>query len=264
MKRLLHCLIYLILLTTSSCTHIYTSQSFNTDKVNEDTQLTKSTKETLNTSKPNVLLIHGILMNPLEMRYLGGQLEKQGFNVHYVYYQSVLKSPAENATIIHQKIQQLDLPDLHLVGHSLGGVLLMHLFDQIARKVEIDDLPKGRVVMLGSPVKGSWIAQKMSEWPIVSPVLAKSMSKGLSGVDIPEWQTSRDWGMIAGTKNQGLGVLTGGLPSQSDGTVLLEETIHPKQKEHITVNKSHTALLFSKKVAELTSQFLITGSFNKP
>ena len=209
--------------------------------------------------KPNVLLIHGILMNPLEKRYLGSQLEKSGFNVHYVYYQSVLKSPAENAAIIQKKIIQLNLSNLHLVGHSLGGVLLMHLFDQIDPKES--DLPEGRVVMLGSPVKGSWIAKKFSEWPIVSPLIAKSMPNALSGLDIPEWNTDRDWGMIAGTKGQGLGLITGGMPSVSDGTVLLEETIHPKQKEHIQVEKSHTALLFSKKAADLTSRFLNTGSF---
>ena len=209
--------------------------------------------------KPNVLLIHGILMNPLEMRYLGSQLEKSGFKVHYIYYQSVLKSPAENAAIIQEKIKQLNLPNLHLVGHSLGGVLLMHLFDQIGPNES--DLPEGRVVMLGSPVNGSWIAKKVSEWPIVSPLLAKSMPNALSGTDIPVWKTDRDWGMIAGIKGQGLGLLTGGMPSTSDGTVLLEETFHPKQKEHIEVNKSHTALLFSKEVAELTSHFLNTGSF---
>lgn len=232
-------------LMTSSCSSSITTQSIQNS---ETKQL-----------KPNVLLIHGILMNPLEMRYLGSQLEKLGFNVHYVYYQSVLKSPAENAKIIQDKIKQLDLPDLHLVGHSLGGVLLMHLFDQI--DVEETDLPKGRVVMLGSPVKGSWIAKKVSDWPIVSPLIAKSMPNALSGVDIPEWDTNRDWGMIAGVKGQGLGLLTGGMPSVSDGTVLLDETFHPKQKEHIQVDKSHTALLFSKEVADLTGQFLNTGQF---
>lgn len=216
----------------------------------------KSDNKTL---KPNVLLIHGILMNPLEMRYLGSQLEKSGFNVHYVYYQSILKSPAENAAIIRDKIKQLNLPNLHLVGHSLGGVLLIHLFDQV--NVEEYDLPEGRVVMLGSPVKGSWIAQKVSEWPIVSPILAKSMPNAFSGVDIPDWNTDRDWGMIAGIKGQGFGLIAGGMPSTSDGTVLLEETIHSEQKEHIQVNKSHTSLLFSKEVADLTSQFLNTGSF---
>ena len=29
--------------------------------------------------KKNVMLIHGVLMNPIEMRYLGNQLEKSGF-----------------------------------------------------------------------------------------------------------------------------------------------------------------------------------------
>jgi len=67
--------------------------------------------------------------------------------------------------------------------------------------------------------------------------------------------------MIAGTKGQGFGFLTGGMPGTSDGTVLLDETFHPKQKEHIQVDKSHTALLFSKEVADLTSHFLNSGSF---
>ena len=220
-----------------------------------------SSQRMISLNKPNVLLIHGILMNPLEMRYLGSQLEELDFNVHYVYYQSVLKSPAENASIIQEKIKQLNLTDLHLVGHSLGGVLLMHLFDQMDSNKDV--LPPGKVVMLGSPVKGSWVAQKISDWPIVSPLVAKSMPNALSGVDIPEWNTNRDWGMIAGTQGKGLGFLTGGLSQTSDGTVLLEETLHPKQKEHIQVAKSHTALLFSKDVAKLTGRFLKTGTFKE-
>ena len=209
----------------------------------------------MNKNKKNILLIHGILMNPLEMKFLGWQLEKSGFIVHYLYYQSVLKSPAENARIIHKKIHELNLPDLHIVGHSLGGVIIMHLFNQF------DDIPEGRVVMLGSPVNGSWIAQKVQNWPVVSPILSRNMDNALSGEDVPEWNTKRDWGMIAGTRNQGLGIFTGGLPEKSDGTVLVKETTHPKQKEHKTVDISHTRLLFSKRVAKLTSHFLNTGKF---
>ncbi len=194
-------------------------------------------------------------MNPLEMRLLGKRLEKSGFKVHYVFYQSVLKTAAQNAQSIHSKIQKLKLPDLHIVAHSLGGVITMHLFDQF------DDIPPGRVVMLGAPVNGSWIAQKVQDWPIISPLLARSMPSALSGEDIPDWKTTRDWGMIAGTRNQGLGFLAGGLPKESDGTVLVEETRHPKQSAHITVNTSHTGLLFSKEVAQLTENFLKTGAF---
>ncbi len=238
MTRLLHFLNCLILLTTVSCsTHSVSHQGISKP------------------NKPHVLLIHGILMNPIEMRYLGNQLEKSGFNVHYVFYQSVLKTSAENATVIHQKILALNLPDLHIVAHSLGGIITMHLFDQF------DNLPEGRVVMLGSPVNGSWIAQKVQDWPVVSPILASSMPSALSGENIPAWNNQRDWGMIAGAKNSGLGLLTGGLPGAGDGTVLIAETKHPKQVAHVTVNKSHTGLLFSKQVAKLTASFLKTGSF---
>lgn len=206
--------------------------------------------------KPNVLLIHGILMNPLEMRFLGKQLQKAGFKVHYVFYQSVMKTARQNAQLVHRKIQKLNLPDLHLIGHSLGGVIIMHMLDQF------DDLPNGRVVMLGSPVNGSWVAQKVQDWPVISPLLAKSMPSALSGENIPEWNSTRDWGMIAGSKNQGLGLFTGGLPGEGDGTVLIDETRHPMQKEHTTVNTSHTGLLFSKEVARLSTSFLNTGTFH--
>jgi len=197
-------------------------------------------------------------MNPLEMRFLGNQLKRSGFNVHYIFYQSVLKNSAQNARKIHKKIKKLNLPNLHIVAHSLGGIITMHLFDQF------DDIPSGRVVMLGSPVNGSYVAQKVQKWPIISPLLSQSMPSALSGEGIPEWNDKRDWGMIAGTKSQtGLGIFTGGLPEESDGTVLVKETIHPKQKEHKTVDLSHTRLLFSKRVAKLTSHFLNTGKFSK-
>lgn len=209
----------------------------------------------LSSHKSNVLLIHGILMNPLEMRYLGKQLSDAGFNVHYAYYQSVLKTSAQNAQSIYKKIKQLNLPNLHIVAHSLGGIITMHLFDQF------NDVPEGKVVMLGSPVNGSWIAQKIHGWPVISPLLARSMPSALSGEDLPKWQTQRDWGMIAGTRNQGLGILAGGLPGEGDGTVLIKETLHPEQTQHTTVKTSHTALLFSKEVASLTSTFLKTGKF---
>lgn len=207
--------------------------------------------------QPNVLLIHGVLMNPLEMRFLGNQLKKLGFKVHYISYQSVLKNSAQNSKIVYQKIKQLNLPNLHLVAHSLGGIIVMHLLEQF------DDIPPGRVVMLGSPITGSYVARKVQKWPIISPLLSQSMPNALSGENLPEWNCERDWGMIAGTRNQGLGVLTGGLDGESDGSVLMDETKHPKQTAHIKVKVSHTGLLFSKEVAILCSGFLNTGSFNK-
>ncbi len=207
--------------------------------------------------KPNVLLIHGVLMNPLEMRFLGSKLKKAGFNVHYVMYSSVSKTSEENAKAVQRRIKQLNLPQLHIVAHSLGGIVTLHLLDQF------DDVPEGRVVMLGSPLNGSLIAKRVKDWFIISPLLARSMSGGLSGENIPLWKNNRDWGMISGNKNFGIATLTGGLPKESDGTVMVDETRHPKQTDHIIIKASHTGLLFSTEAAQLTANFLLTGMFKK-
>ena len=206
---------------------------------------------------PHVLLLHGVLMNPFEMRFLGNQLKKHGFQVHYIFYQSVLKNSIQNSQLVHKKICKLNLPDLHIVAHSLGGLITMHLLNQF------DDIPPGRVVMLGSPVNGSSVAQKIQKWAIIDSLLSQSMSNALSGKNIPDWKCNRDWGMIAGTRSQGLGIFTGGLTGINDGSVLLEETRHPRQTAHIQVNTSHTGLLFSKQVAQLCSRFLNTGTFSE-
>lgn len=211
----------------------------------------------MSVEKANVLLIHGLLSNPLEMAYLGVQLEKHGLKTHYVFYPSIMKTLEENTQPIKEKIKDIGPVDtLHLVAHSLGGLLLAHLFEHGF------EMPEGRILTLGSPIKGSVTAKELSKWPMTSDILAKSMPKALSGEGVPQWSSDRDWGMIAGTKNAGLGALIGGLPGESDGTVLLEETYHPSQKAHKTVDKTHTGLLFSKNVAKLTAKFLSTGAFD--
>jgi len=200
-------------------------------------------------ARANVLLIHGLMSNPLEMAYLGVQLEKHGLKTHYIFYPSIMKTLEENTHLIEQKIKDIGPVDhLHLVAHSLGGLLLAHLFENGF------DMPAGRILTLGSPIKGSWTAKTLSKWPMASPLLAKSMPKALSGHGVPIWNTDRDWGMIAGTKNTGLGALAGGLPGEGDGTVLVEETYHPAQKAHTLINKTHTGLLFSKSAAKLTAK----------
>jgi len=205
--------------------------------------------------KPNVLLIHGLLSNPVQMGYMGRQLEDHGFNVHYVFYRSVMKSARENSQIVCDKIREINKPELHLVAHSLGGLVLAHMFDRE------DDLPAGRIVTMGTPIKGSWTARNLSENPITSPFIGKSLP-ALSGETVPEWRCPHDWGMIAGRSNTGLAMLAGGLPAEGDGTVLVEETFHPAQKDHIIVDKTHTGLLFSRTTAALTASFLKTGQFN--
>jgi len=208
------------------------------------------------TKTPHVLIIHGVLMNAFEMFYLAAQLRKQGFIVHTISYQSILKTPANNASILHKKILKLKVDELHIVAHSLGGIVTSHLL------AKFTDIPKGNIVMLGTPITGSWFAKKLQHWPIINKILANSMKRGLSGKDIPEWQSTRHWGMIAGQKNFGLATIIGGLPKQGDGTVMLEETFHKNINARITLPISHTGLLFSKEAAEYVACFLKNNSFD--
>lgn len=208
-----------------------------------------------NDSDEHVLLLHGILMSSLELRFLGYQLNKAGYQTHYVFYHSVLKTVEQNAYDIQRKLSGLNCNKLHIVAHSLGGLVTLHLLKQNR------EFPPGRVVMLGSPVNGSWLAQQLCRWPLISRIIAKSLPGALDGKNIPDWPPGREWGMIAGTKNRGLGWLVGGLPEQSDGTVMLHETSHPAQKDHLSLPVSHTGMIFSRKVVSHCLQFLENGHF---
>jgi pimeloyl-ACP methyl ester carboxylesterase len=206
-------------------------------------------------NKPHVVILHGVLMPALAMFYLTHQLRKSGFIVHSLSYQSVIKTPAENAFILHKKILNLNLNNLHIVAHSLGGIVSAHLL------AYFDDIPKGNIVMLGTPISGSWFANRLCYVPILNKMLANSMVKGLSGKKIPDWKSERHWGMIAGQSSFGLAIIAGGLPEKGDGTVMLKETQHKKINAHITLPVSHTGMLFSKDVARFTASFLKTDCF---
>ena len=204
----------------------------------------------------HVILLHGIWMNPVELLPFGLRLKRLGFKVHYFNYNSILTTPARAARKLQVKIDHLGVTKLHYVAHSLGGLVLLHLFDQFA------DLPSGRVVMLGSPVQGSRLAQRLSRSIILKPFVGKAMERGLSGEDIPNWQGNRDWAMLAGSKPLGIGTLFGGFNGPNDGTVLIDETRHPAQKVHITLPLGHLGLLYSPTTPALTAEFLMTGHIN--
>lgn len=197
-------------------------------------------------------------MNSVEMLYLRHKLETSGFTVHNFFYPTVRKSVAENTQTLCKKIHDLKLDQLHIIAHSMGGIMTMHLLEHCK------DLPMGRVVMLGTPLNGSYTAHKVSAWPLVNQLLEKSMPEGLDGsFELPE-STNRDVGMIAGSNDSlGFGILFGGLPEDSDGTVLLSETKHSLLKEHIIVDATHTGMIFSRKISELAMAFLKTGSFSE-
>jgi hypothetical protein len=191
-------------------------------------------------------------MTGLEMLYLRFTLWRQGYRVNQFHYHSVLKTPEQNAEKLYQFMSQLDEPVVHLVAHSLGGIVLCHLFD----KYEIKQA--GKVVMLGSPVKGSALARHINQNVILKYVLGKSVIKGLLG-DAPRWHSKRRLSVIAGTKSSGVGMLLARkeMQKQNDGTVNLNETQIEQAEEFHLVPQSHFSMLWSHAVAEKINSFLM-------
>ena len=117
----------------------------------------------------------------------------------------------------------------------------------------------GRVVLLGSPLQGSASARKSTALPGGGRLIGAVQPALSTGITMP--LIGRDIGMIAGSRPVGLGLFVGGLGAPGDGTVALDETRVDWLTEHAVMPVTHTGLVYSKEVAEMTGRFLETGGF---
>jgi pimeloyl-ACP methyl ester carboxylesterase len=143
---------------------------------------------------------------------------------------------------------------VHLVGHSLGGIVAL----EATRHVR--DLPRGHIVCLGPPLKGSSVARLLAHFPGGRWMLGSNHAKLVAGVE--RWDGTRPVGVVAGRMPFGLGISLGALlTAPHDGTVSVEETRLAGLSDHCTVDATHTGLLFSPDVADRTIAFLRNGTF---
>lgn len=205
-------------------------------------------------AKEIVILVHGLWMNGWDMSLLRLRLEHAGYDARRFSYRSLRSTPLENAMDLNGYIQTLNAPVIHLVAHSLGGLVVRHLFHEYPRQ------RPGRVVTLGTPHQPSSAARALSEFPLTRELLGKSTVNGLLG-NAPPWNNEQELGCIAGDLRLGMGVFIPGVTSPGDGTVAVVETYLDGMKDHTVVHASHTGLLFSKYAADQVIHFLQTGLF---
>lgn len=206
--------------------------------------------------KEAVVFIHGIWLNGLEMALLRRRVAVADYECLQFRYRSLSKTPRENAVRLNQYLSTLDNDVIHLVAHSLGGIVVMHLFHDFPQQKQ------GRVVLLASPIHGSQLAEHIFKAGILRGFLGQSVNQGLLG-NVPQWNSGHDIGMIAGTKGIGLGVLfaPSALEKPNDGTVSLSATKSDAIKEHCAVPYSHQGILFATPVANRVCHFLNNGTF---
>ena len=204
--------------------------------------------------KEAVVLVHGLWTNGMEMWRLRQQLSSAGYDCYLFRYSSMRSTAEENAQRLNDFAKSLSAPVVHFVCHSLGGLVLLHLFDRYPTQ------KPGRIVLLGTPVNGSAVAQRLYKIRLTRWLLGRSVEQGLLG-DRPNWFNWRDLGIIAGTLPIGAGILLGGLSTPNDGTVSVDEAILSGATDFITLPVSHTGLLYSEKVAVQVVTFLRAGKF---
>jgi pimeloyl-ACP methyl ester carboxylesterase len=205
-------------------------------------------------SVETVVLVHGLWMNGMDMSLLSYRIGRHGYKIAHFRYHSMGHSPRESAARLQQRLRTIETPVVHFICHSLGGLVIRHLFYHYPAQ------KPGKVVTLGTPHKPSYCAYRISTFPFGHFVLGKSIEDGLLG-NVPAWDTSHDLGSIAGRLRLGLGMLVPGVPRPNDGSVSVEETRMEKMKDHAIVNASHFGLLLSASTARLCLQFLKDGVF---
>ena len=205
-------------------------------------------------SEETVILVHGIWTNGLEMGLLRKRLMDAGFATQRFFYHSVRSTPVENALALQSFAEIVTSPVIHYVCHSLGGLVVRHLFHNYPERAP------GRMVTLGTPHTGSRAVRALLRVAPVRPLFGRSIQQGLLGA-VPLWHSTHELGVIAGTLRFGLGLLVPGIPEPNDGTVAVVETMLEGMTDHITVPTSHTGMLFSKTVADQTIHFLRNGRF---
>lgn len=201
--------------------------------------------------KEVIILVHGIWMKGPELLYLRYKLWRQGYKVYQFHYSSIFKSPEENSQQLYSFVAKINAPAIHFVAHSLGGIVLCHMFHHH----EISH--NGSVIMIASPVNGSAVAKYISNKKYLRFLLGKSGIKGLLG-NVPAWDYKGRTCIIAGTDGFGIGKLLAKkvMRKPNDGTVNLNETKLKFVEQQYEFPRSHFLLLFSTDVVNAIIKFI--------
>ena len=181
-------------------------------------------------------------------------LAHRGYATYTFAYRSFAQSLDEHARRLAARLAALREPRIHLVGHSLGGLVILRcLRDHGERRI-------GRVVLIGAPVRGCMAGRRLEAMVALRRLLGSSRDIWRS---LPEVFRPRcEVGVIAGGRPWGLGRMLMRLPGTNDGVVRLEETEVPGMRDRIVLPLSHSGMLVSAQVAREVAAFLERGAFD--
>jgi pimeloyl-ACP methyl ester carboxylesterase len=205
----------------------------------------------------SVVTVHGLWMRGAAMNALKQRLEPHGLRVANFSYPSIAASLETNTSALEAFVDSVPGDTVHLVGHSLGAVLICALLER--------RLPDrlGRIVCLGAPLRGSRTATRVLRWPGGKHFIGTCLGDVNARGGFKCFPGGTEVGSIAGNLPFGVGRLFGRFPEPNDGTVAVAETQIDGIADHVVLPVSHMALLWSRAVAEQAEHFLLHGRFRR-
>lgn len=209
---------------------------------------------TVSRAQRTIVIVHGLWMTGVVFALQRAQLARRHYRVRTFNYSSLRMGLDEIASQLARFVSALQILDVHLVGHSLGGLVIMNTL------ALFPNLPVGRVVLLGSPIAGSRAVQYMARSQTGRVLVGRALREWL-----PERATAAaaafEVGMIAGTRRFGAGSLLVPLPTPNDGAVCLDETQLPELRDHVSMPLTHSGMIMSARATLEIDHFLEHGHF---
>ena len=207
-----------------------------------------------------VICLHGFWSHGTGMYLIKRRLEKEyGLRALLFSYPSVRGTLDSNALALARFAAEESRAGAHIIGHSLGGVVALRML------ANHPDAPPGRVVCLGSPLRGSRAANFLRRQDWAEPLVGHSLPKGVIDDPASTWASSvcaaRDVGVIAGNASIGFAQFVADLDGENDGTVAVSETRLQGARDHLVMPVSHNGMLLSSRVVDQAAAFLKRGEF---
>lgn len=205
-----------------------------------------------------IIIAHGLFMSNNVMTPMAKRLLELGWDARCIDYCSTNISEDEVFTKISENLpEDKDIP-VNFIGHSLGGLMIRHFFN-----VCNPTFP-GRIVTMGTPHQTADIGKLLQELG-VEKIIGNSANYGIIEKLYPDtWTHKNEIGNIAGNLRLGIQLVNPRTAKiTNDGTVLEPETHLLGQKDHITLNVSHTTMVYAKKTVMQANHFLLNGKFDR-
>ncbi|MDJ0622457.1 MAG: alpha/beta fold hydrolase [Desulfocapsaceae bacterium] len=209
-----------------------------------------------------IVLLHGLGRTSSSMDDLAEALEKSGYHVANIDYQSRKMAIEDIASqILTPEVEVLSqkFSRVHFVTHSMGGIVVRKFLEDATN----DRI--GRVVMLAPPNKGSEIIDLLGPSHIFQKVMgpaALQLSTAPDSLSHSIAPNQEEIGIIAGdiSFNPITSVIVKG---EDDGKVAVQSTRLDGAADHLVVHSSHTFIMTNPAVINQVLHFLDHGRFQR-